>query len=168
MYFWVNHRPFLRYLLAESNDGLEWGVAEFDRPVIYHPLELGSWIWTPGVPPPVDDAGSGPDQKALETFVPGPKAKWGHLLEQLDADELVRLKRLRANDAVYVYRDEEAGLYEFYAPWPLCNVEGSPRRVEHDNAPFMVRAIHRRTSTDGLEWSDAELLVAPDEGDPLD
>ena len=23
MYFWVNHRPFLRYVLAESNDGLE-------------------------------------------------------------------------------------------------------------------------------------------------
>ena len=168
MYFWVNHRPFLRYVLAESNDGLEWEVADFDRPVIYHPLELGSWIWTPGVPPPVDDAGSGPDQKALEAFVPGPEAQWGHLLEQLDTDELVRLKRLRANDAVYIYRDEEAGLYEFYAPWPLCNVEGSSRRIEHDNAPFMVRAIHRRTSTDGLQWSDGELLIAPDESDPLD
>ncbi len=168
MYFWVNHRPYLRYVLAASEDGLEWAVAEFERPVIYHPLELGSCIWTPGVPPPVDDAVTGPDQKALETFVPGPEAQWGQLLEQLDADELVRLKGLRANDAVYVYLDEESGLYELYAPWPLCNVEDSPRRVEHDNAPFMVRAIHRRTSSDGLEWSDAELLIAPDEGDPLD
>ncbi len=169
MYFWVNHRPFLRYSMAESDDGMRWEMPDFDQPVIYHPLELGSWIWTPGVPPPVEDQDEGPDQRALETFVPGSAdAKWGRLLGLLDADELVQLKALRANDAVYVYRDEAAGLYEFYAPWPLCNPEGSPRRAEHDNAPFMIRAIHRRTSVDGREWSDAELLIAPDDDDRLD
>ena len=168
MYFWVNHRPYLRYAVAESDDGISWEVADFDRPAIYHPLELGSWIWTPGIPPPVDEADTGPDQKALEIFVPGPAAEWGALLHQLDADELVQVKRLRANDAAYVYRDEETGGYEFFAPWPLCNIEGGARRAEHDNAPFMLRAIHRRTSPDGLEWSDAELMIAPDEDDPLD
>jgi hypothetical protein len=50
----------------------------------------------------------------------------------------------------------------------LCNLEGSPRRFEHDNAPFMLRAIHRRTSADGMEWSDPELLIVPDERDRLD
>ena len=89
VYFWVNHRPYLRYAVAESDDGINWEVADFDRPAIYHPLELGSWIWTPGIPPPVDEADTGPDQKALETFVPGPAAEWGELLHQLDADELV-------------------------------------------------------------------------------
>ena len=167
MYFWVNNRPYLRYVVAESMDGLQWEVPDFGQPVIYHPLELGKWIWTPGVPPQEDER-EGPSQQALEVFVAGNQAQWGHLLGQLDAAELVRLKGLRANDAVYVYRDEDTGLYELYAPWPLCNIEGSERRMEHDNAPFMVRAIHRRTSADGLEWSDAELMIAPDERDRLD
>ena len=168
MYFWVNHRPFLRYLMAESGDGLHWEVADFDQPIIYHPLELGSWIWTPGLPPPVEARDQGPGQEALGRFVPGEEAQWGHLLERLDAEELVRLKGLRANDAVYVHRDEERGLYELYAPWPMCNIEGSPRRWEDDNAPFMLRAIHRRTSTDGQNWSDADLIIAPDAGDRTD
>lgn len=169
MYFWVNNRPFLRYTVAESKDGLKWDVPDFESPVIYHPLELGSWIWTPGVPPPVDESREGPDQEALENFVPGSnEAKWGHMLEISTVDELLRYKRLRANDAAYVYRDPDSGHFEFYAPWPLCNVEGSPRRAEHDNAPFMLRSISRRTSVDGLSWSDAELLVAPDHHDRLD
>ena len=168
MYFWVNDRPYLRYTVAESIDGLHWQVPDFERPIIYHPIEMGSWIWMPGVPPPVREEKGGPDQQALEHFVAGGEARWGHLLGKLDADELVRLKGQRANDAAYVCRDPDTGLFEFYAPWPLCNPEGGPRRVEHDNAPFMLRAIHRRTSAEGLEWSDAELLIAPDEQDRLD
>jgi len=146
MFFWVNQRPFLRYLMAESGDGLHWEVADFERPIIYHPLELGAWIWTPGVLPPVEVQDRGPDQETLGRFVPGEEAQWGHLLERLDADELVRLKGLRANDAVYVYRDVEHGQYELYAPWPMCNIEGSPRRWEDDNAPFMGLA----TAADGI------------------
>lgn len=177
MYFWVNQRPFLRYVVAHSQDGLRWEVADFDSPVIYHPLELGSWIWTAGVAPPVEAraaGGCGPDAGALDRFVAPPLAaapgepKWGHLLHQKSADELVRIKGLRSNDAVYVYRDPVTGQYEFYAPWPMCNPEGSPRRVAHDNAPFMLRSIHRRTSSDGLAWGDGELVIAPDDGDRLD
>ena len=168
MFFWVNHRPFLRYLVAESGDGLHWEVTDFEQPIIYHPLELGAWIWTPGVLPPVETRDLSIDQETLGRFVPGEEAQWGHLLEKLDADELMRLKGLRANDAVYVYRDMEHGLYELYAPWPMCNIEGSPRRWEDDNAPFMLRAIHRRTSTDGQNWSDADLIIAPDAGDRPD
>lgn len=69
MYFWVNNRPFLRYTVAVSADGLSWEVPDFEKPVIYHPIELGSWIWTAGVQPPVDASSSGPDVKALENFV---------------------------------------------------------------------------------------------------
>ena len=169
MYFWVNNRPYLRYVVAQSADGMRWEAADFEEPVIYHPLELGSWIWTPGVAPPEKERGEGHVQGALERFVPGSsEARWGHLLERCTADQLVRLKGLRANDAVYIFRALDTGCYEFYAPWPLCNLEGSPRRFEHDNAPFMLRAIHRRTSVDGMEWSDPELLIVPDERDRLD
>ncbi len=169
MYFWVNNRPYLRYVVAQSEDGLQWEVANFDQPVIYHPLELGSWIWIPGLAPAKKERGEGPVEGALERFVLGGReAKWGRLLESCTADQLVRLKGLRANDAVYVFREPESGRYEFYAPWPMCNQEGSPRRVEHDNAPFMLRSIHRRISADGKEWSDPELLIVPDEHDRLD
>jgi len=167
MFFWVNHRPYLRYCVADSDDGLTWEVADFERPAIYHPLELGSWIWTAGIAPPVVEHDSGPNQEALAKFVPGEQAVWGHLLEKLDEPALIQLKGLRANDAVYVYRDDD-GHYELYAPWPMCNPEGSPRRAEDDNAPFMLRAMHRRTSEDGYSWSDAELLISPDEQDDLD
>ncbi len=174
MYLWVNQRPFLRYVVAYSQDGLRWEVGDFDAPVIYHPLELGSWIWTAGVPPPVaDDAG--PDPGPLERFVAGSdrsatggEPKWGHQLHRRSAAELVHLKGLRANDAVYVYRDPATGQYELYAPWPMSNPEGSPRRVAHDNAPFMLRSMHRRTSVDGLAWGDAELIITPDDEDRLD
>ena len=167
MYFWVHDRPYLRYTVAESRDGLRWHVPDFERPVIIHPLELGSWIWTAGMPP-AGEKGEGPGRKSLDRFASGGEARWGHLLERLDAAELVRLKGLRANDAAYVFRDPHTGLHEFFAPWPVSNPEGSPRRVGHDNAPFMLRAIHRRTSSDGLEWSGAELVIAPDERDRLD
>ncbi len=169
MYFWVNNRPFLRYTVAVSKDGLHWEVPDFEKPVIYHPIELGSWIWTAGVPPPVDENAEGPDDKALENFVPGSKeAKWGRMLEVSTVAELLYYKRMRANDAAYVFRDPDSGHFEFYAPWPMSNPEGSWRRAEHDNAPFMLRSISRRTSEDGLHWSDAELLITPDDHDRPD
>ena len=169
MYFWVNNRPFLRYTVAVSADGLSWEVPDFEKPVIYHPIELGSWIWTAGVPPPVDASSCGPDVKALENFVPGSKeAKWGRMLAISTVEELLHYKRMRANDAAYVFRDPDSGHFEFYAPWPMCNAEGSWRRAEHDNAPFMLRSISRRTSVDGLLWSDAELLITPDDEDRPD
>ena len=46
--------------MAVSDNGLEWEAQDFDDPVIYHPIELGSWIWKAGVPPPVDERGDGP------------------------------------------------------------------------------------------------------------
>lgn len=169
MYFWVNNRPYLRYLVAVSDNGLEWEAQDFDDPVIYHPIELGSWIWKAGVPPPVDERGDGPDQKALNIFVPGSKeAKWGRMQQISSVDELLYCKRMRANDAAYVFRDPDSGQFEFYAPWPMCNPEGSWRRAEDDNAPFMLRSISRRTSNDGLTWSDAELLITPDDEDRPD
>jgi hypothetical protein len=40
--------------------------------------------------------------------------------------------------------------------------------VDIDNAPGVHRLIHRRFSEDGLNWSDAELIVMPDSRDPWD
>ena len=170
MYFWVNQRPYLRYVVAESEDGLHWQVEHFDRPVIYHPLELGSWIWSPGAAPGDDETAANVETQRLDRFVPSSTAEpnWGTTVDCKSPDGLLRLKGLRSNDATYVYHDARTGQYTYYAPWPICNPTGSPRRVENDNAPFMLRAIHRRTSANGLSWGDPQLIVVPDEDDPID
>ena len=46
--------------------------------------------------------------------------------------------------------------------------KGDPRYVAHDNAPGLVRVIDRRTSEDGLNWSDRRRVLVPDEDDPID
>ena len=40
--------------------------------------------------------------------------------------------------------------------------------MAHDNIATSFRVIHRRTSEDGLTWSDPELILAPDRLDPWD
>jgi hypothetical protein len=150
MYFWTR-KPALRYTVAESEDALDWQVPDFGRPALYHPLELGTWGWESGEWPP---KGTG-DMEAVR----GREAK---------PAELMRIKGMRSNDATYVYRDPKTGEYVMYSVWMLPNPEGSVRRVEYDNAYFALRTIHRRTSEDGLCWSPAELLITPDERDPLD
>ena len=77
-------------------------------------------------------------------------------------------KRLRSNDATYVYANPDGSGYEMLTVWLLPNDAESGRRVPHDNAPMVLRTIHRRTSADGLIWSDPELIVVPDEHDPFD
>ena len=46
--------------------------------------------------------------------------------------------------------------------------KGDPRYIAHDNAAGLVRVIDRRTSEDGLRWSDRQRVLVPDEDDPID
>jgi hypothetical protein len=55
-----------------------------------------------------------------------------------------------------------------FSVWALPNPPGGGRRVEHDNARAMLRVLHRRTSENGLEWSDPEIVLVPDEQDAWD
>ena len=150
MYFWLHGQSqgMVRYLIAEDDDGLRWKTLGVDRPAIFHPAdrEIGQSGWAAGL------TAASPDDK------------FGHL-RTLD---WMAAKRLRSNDATYVYYDAERRLFEMYSVWLLPNSPETRRYTPHDNAPKVLRTIHRRVSDDGLAWSAPELLITPDAHDPLD
>jgi hypothetical protein len=150
MYFWLHGQAqgLVRYLIAEGQDGLRWKTLGIDRPAIYHPAdrELGQNAWVAGL------TAASPDDK------------FAHL-RRLD---WLAAKRMRSNDATYVYYDAERNQFEMYSVWLLPNTPETRRYTPHDNAPRVLRTIHRRVSEDGLTWSAPELIIAPDANDPLD
>jgi hypothetical protein len=150
MYCWLHEhdRGHIRYLISESDDGLNWRLTDLDRPAVYHPAdrEVGQSGWVAGL------TQASPDDR----FAAERKLDW------------MEAKRLRSNDATYVYYDAERRLFEMYSVWLLPNSPATHRHTPRDNAPQVLRAIHHRTSEDGLRWSAPELLIVPDEHDPLD
>jgi len=149
MWFWWHGHEIgrVRYIVAESDDGIKWQVIDLDMPHIMHPsdLELGQAGWAAGLTEgTVDDKWS--DQRTMD---------W------------MAAKRLRSNDATYVYYNEEGGKFEMYSVWLLPVDEASGRWTPHDNAPQVLRTIHRRESEDAIAWSDPEMLILADEHDPM-
>ena len=150
MYFWLHGQSqgMVRYLIAESADGLRWKCLGLDRVAIFHPAdrEVGQSGWAAGL------TAASPDDK------------FAHLRT---LDWMVA-KRMRSNDATYVYYDAERRLFEMYSVWLLPNSPETRRYTPHDNAPKVLRTIQRRVSEDGLTWSAPELVITPDAHDPLD
>lgn len=150
MYCWLHgqDRGLIRYVISESADGLRWKTIGMDRPAIYHPadLEVGQAGWVAG----------------LTQADPRDKFASRRTLEWMAA------KRLRSNDATYVYFNEETRSFEMYSVWLLPNSPETHRYTPHDNAPKVLRTIHRRTSPDGIHWGAPELILTPDGHDPLD
>jgi len=54
-----------------------------------------------------------------------------------------------------------------YSVWLAPTDETSGRYTPHDNAPQVLRMIQRRESPDSIQWTDPELIIVPDENDPL-
>ncbi len=137
----------MRYVRAESDDGLRWRVTDPERPAVMHPadLELGQNAWVAGL--------TGASEE--DRFAGQRTMDWSEA------------KRLRSNDATYVYYNEECARFEMYSVWLLPVDESTHRVTPHDNAPQVLRTIHRRESADGLSWSDPEMLILADEHDPL-
>lgn len=150
MYFWWHghHVGRMPYVACESADGLRWRVIDLDRPTVMHPSdrEIGQNGWVAGL-----TSASPEDRFASE--------------RRLDWWEA---KRLRTNDATFVYYDEERRRFEMYSVWLLPNDPATGRYTPHDNAPRVLRTIHRRESENGLDWGDPELIITPDADDPLD
>jgi len=150
MYFWLHGQAqgLVRYLIAESSDGLMWKTLGIDRPAILHPAdrEIGQNGWVTGL------------------TAASPEDKFAHLRT---LDWMVA-KRMRSNDATYVYWDADRSVFEMYSVWLLPNSPDTRRSVPHDNAPRVLRTIQRRVSEDGLTWGAPELLITPDANDPLD
>lgn len=149
MYFWLHrggeHR-LVRYLTAHSDDGLQWTCDGLDKVCVYHPSDAAvpGFDWTSGL--------------VVDQSVKSVSGQF----------DMIAAKRRLSNDATFVVRNPAGGLWEMYTVWLLPNPPGHPRRCEHDNAPAVLRTIQRRTSQDGLQWSDPQLILAPDENDPLD
>ena len=143
VYFWKHRDDHLRYVIAESEEGLHWRVRDFERPALFHPLDGGLWEWASGLSPePIGERAA------------------------LSPTEVLRHKRLASNDATYVYYNDLLDRYECYSVWLHPAIPD--RRVEVDNAPGVHRVLHRRLSVDGLDWGDPEIILLPDARDPWD
>jgi len=150
MYFWLHGGEgvkFVRYITADSPDGLHWQCPSIDSACVYHPSDcaMPAFDWTKGL-----------------VLAESPKDGSQTTIEPLTA------KRIRSNDATFVVRNPFDGVWEMYSVWLLPTPIDGSRRCDHDNAPGVLRTIHRRVSDDGLRWSDPELILAPDENDPMD
>ncbi|MEW6355051.1 MAG: hypothetical protein AB1696_01890 [Planctomycetota bacterium] len=150
MYCWIHghDQGYMRYIISESKDGIRWKLTDLNRPAIYHPadLEVGQAGWAAG----------------LTAANPNSKFQDKRTVEWIEA------KRLRSNDATYVYYNDVENVFEMYSVWLMPTWPETHRYTPHDNAPQVIRTIHRRTSEDGMQWSAPELLITPDEHDPLD
>lgn len=142
MYSWKHKDGHLRYMIAESDDGLRWRVPDIDKPALYHPHDGGLLKHAQGL--------------SVHEMVE----------LKLTPEEILTRKRLWSNDASNVYYNAHLGRFECYSVWLHPAIPD--RRVDVDNAPGVHRLIQRRLSEDGLEWSDAELVLMPDSRDPWD
>ena len=150
IYFWWHGHQIgrARYLAAESDNGLDFTVVNRDDPCLFHPSDfnVGQAGFAAGLTAPVVN-----EAHESERTVPWPEAK-----------------RRRSNDATFVYYNERLRIFEMYSVWLAPNDAASGHYTPHDNAPQIIRVMHRRTSEDGLLFSDPELILIPDESDPLD
>lgn len=142
MYFWKHRDGHLRCLIAESEDGLKWRVLDVDKPALYHPADGGLWKLAEGLGV----------HEAVKVDLP--------------PDQVLARKRLWSNDSANFYYNDRLGRFECYSVWLHPAIPS--RRVDVDNAPGVHRVIQRRLSADGIDWSDAELVILPDERDPWD
>lgn len=152
MYFWLHGgeetKEFVRYLVADSGDGLNWTRTPLERVAcVFHPADcaMPAFDWTKGL------VLSEPSSEECGTIV-----------------EPLTAKRIRSNDATFVVRNPFDRLWEMYSVWLLPTPLDGSRRCDHDNAPGVLRTIHRRVSEDGLWWSDPQLILVPDRQDPMD
>lgn len=150
LYFWWHghYRGRCRYVAADSADGVNFTIVNLDDPCLLHPNDFN-----------VGQAG----------FAAGLTAPT--VREDFEAERTVawpEAKRRRSNDATFVYYNSRCRQFEMYSVWLAPNDAQSQHYTPHDNAPQIIRVLHRRTSEDGLLWSDPELILIPDEHDPLD
>jgi len=143
IYFWAHANDVNRYLVADSDDGVNFFVADWCRPVLCHPgdravplemlKERKLWLYV----------------RSAE--LPRPEGE-----PQVTADMLL-------NDATNVYLMPD-GTFELYsAEVIMC----PPGPEPHQKDPCL-RFIQHRTSADGIRWSSPERVLIRDGEDPYD
>ena len=145
MYFWKHKEGHCRYLRAESRDGLNWAVVDFDNPVLYHPNDQGLYAWAMGT-----------SLRKIKNL-------------QITRKEAEKHLKLISNDATYVYYNEYLKRFECYSVWLHPEVrERSRYKGEAGKPKGIIRFIHKRVSSDGINWSYPEVILLPDYRDPWD
>ncbi len=146
-WFHLGEKGYFRLVLLKSHDGLAWSSQGPDRVILLHPAdkELGQNAWVAGL-----TSASDSDRFANERTL-----------------DFVAAKSLRTNDSCHILYNPERGVFEYYGVWLLPVDESTCRVTPHDNAPGVLRALHRRESEDGVSWSPPELILTPDGHDPL-
>lgn len=146
LYFWAHGRGVLRYLAAESADGRKYRVIDPGRPCLYHHNDRAV-------------AGATASEAGLKQLAGRPA--------RTAPGDAPAAAGLISNDATNVYLLPD-GTFEMYSVGLVEVPRDDPRYAAHDNAPGLIRVIDRRTSDDGLAWSDRQRVLVPDARDPVD
>ncbi len=143
IYVWAHSSDVHRYLVADSDDGVNFYVADWRRPVFCHPCDRAV---------PLEAL----KQKDLwPCFQPVKGVR--------PEDEPPAMADMLLNDATNVYLLPD-GTFELYsADIIMCPPGPEPRQKEP-----CVRVIQHRTSADGIHWSAPERILVRDEKDPYD
>lgn len=139
LFFWIHGAGLIRYVKAVGSDGIGFRVVNLADPCLYHPADQA--VRTDG---------------SADGFLTVKEN-----LQQAGTVD-VALTRKISNDATTLHFDPLTGAYVMYSVLLLNSANAPERRVDFDNAPGWLRVIHRRTSTDGVAWSDAEIVLLPE------
>ena len=143
IYFWAHASDVNRYLVADSDDGVNFFVADWRRPTLCHPGDRAV---------PLEML----KQKKLWLYVRQAELPRPEDEPYVTADMLL-------NDATNVYLLPD-GTFELYsAEVIMC----PPGPEPHQKDPC-VRFIQHRTSADGIHWTPPERVLNRDEKDPYD
>ena len=148
LYFWAHchSQGVVRFLCAYSDDGLSYEVIDPHRPCLWHYNDRAA-----------NNELLGP--AGLTFFTNETHVRPDYEPESDPA--------MLCNDATNVYLLPD-GTFELYTAIIFPVAEDDPRYIAHDNAAGWVRVIERRTSKDGINWSQGTTIIEPDENDPAD
>ena len=143
LYFWCHAENICRFFAADSTDGINFYVPDHRRPLFYHPNDRA---------------------------VPFEELKHSELTiycgrEFLpDPEELVATADLLMNDATNVYRLPD-GSFELFSAQVFNRTVLPGKKTPAE--PYF-RTIQRRTSPDGIHWSEPQVVLKPDADDDYD
>ena len=146
LYFWA-HCPaegIQRFLVADSDDGVNFAVEDWHRPALYHPNDRAI------------------SREALMARGLSLYCHNGHRLPAPDEPEAT--PEMLMNDATNVYLLPD-GTFELYSAEVIPLPPDAPEPRQKDP---LVRQIQRRTSQDGIRWSAPQHIIVRDANDPYD
>ena len=145
IYFWGHgSEGVCRYLVADSNDGVNFIVEDWHRPSLYHP----------------NDRAVSRDLLRSKNL-----AIYCHEAHRdLSPDEPAATGDMLMNDATNVYVMPD-GSFELYSAEVIELPKDTPEPCQKDP---IIRVIQRRTSADGIHWTPPQRILMRDEKDPFD